>query len=338
MRIAIVGCGAMGTILGAYLNKNGCPTDMVDSYAEHVKALNERGAHVVGHVDFTVPVHALLPEEMEGVYDLVFLITKQTANDVVLPNLLPHLGPDSVVCTLQNGVPEPFVAKYVGEERTIGGAIRGGATFIGPGVSDQTMDINTGKMLFSIGETDGRITERIQKVAAVLEHMGPTEITTSLMASRWHKLVYNACGSGMSAACGCPFGNLLDNPRAYACMSYLGHEVYLCAVAAGYDLEEYPWGKAILDLTQPGAFELSQAAFFRGYDPQRGAKASMLQDLEKGRVTEVHMINGYVCEAGDKYGIDTPYNDAVVEIVTRMEKGELPLSMDNLKYFPELTY
>ena len=45
------------------------------------------------------------------------------------------------------------------------------------------------------------------------------------------------------------------------------------------------------------------------------------------------MINGYVCETGDKYGIDTPFNDKVVEIVTKIERGELPLSMDNVKLF-----
>ena len=118
------------------MTKNGCDVEMVDSYQAHVEALNEKGAHIVGTVDFTVPVKAITPEQMEGIYDIVFLFTKQTANDVVLPNLLPHLGPDSTVCTLQNGVPEPFVAGYVGESRTVGGTVLWGATFVGPGESE----------------------------------------------------------------------------------------------------------------------------------------------------------------------------------------------------------
>ena len=61
----------------------------------------------------------------------------------------------------------------------------------------------------------------------------------------------------------------------------------------------------------------------------------MLQDLEKGRLTEVDMINGYVCRVGDECGVDTPYNDALVDIVHKMERGELPRSMENLQYFPE---
>ena len=336
MRIAILGCGAMGTVLGAYLNKNGCPVDMIEAYEDHVNALNEHGAHIVDHVDFTVPVNALLPEQMEGIYDLVFLFTKQTANHVVLPKLLSHLGPNSTVCTLQNGVPEPFVADYVGSERTVGGSVLWGATFVGPGTSAQTLDLAGWDKLFEIGEMDGRIGERIKMVQDVLSFFGPTKITDKLMDSRWSKLVLNACGSGMSAACGCPFGDLLDNPRTHACMSYLGHEVAACAHAAGFTIgdlyeETIPLGTA-------EQFTKSQNIFYLSYNHQRGAKASMLQDLELGRTTEVSMINGYVCQTGDTYGIDTPYNDAVVNIVKKIENGQLPLSMDNLQYFPQLTY
>lgn len=336
MRIAILGCGAMGTILGAYLNKNGCPVDMIDSYEAHVNALNERGAHIVDHVDFTVPVKALLPEQMEGIYDLVFLFTKQTANPVVLPKLLPYLGPNSTVCTLQNGVPEPYIAEYVGQERTVGGSVLWGATFVGPGTSAQTMSLDGWNKLFEIGETDGQVGDRIKMVQEVLNHMGPTKITDRLMDSRWAKLILNACGSGMSAACGCPFGDLLDNPRAHACMSYLGHEVTLCAHAAGFTVG--PLYEENIPLGTPEQFAKSQNIFYLSYNHQRGAKASMLQDLECGRITEVSMINGYVCQIGDIYGIDTPYNDAVVRIIKKIESGQLSLSMDNLQYFPILSY
>ena len=65
MKVAILGCGAMGTVLGAYMTKNGCDVEMIDSYQAHVEALNEKGAHIVGTVDFTVPVKAITPEQME---------------------------------------------------------------------------------------------------------------------------------------------------------------------------------------------------------------------------------------------------------------------------------
>lgn len=333
MRIMILGCGAMGTVMGAYLTRNGCGVELVDAYAAHVAALQANGARVTGCVDFSVPVHAYVPEEMTGFYDLVFLFTKQTANRTVLPQLCAHLKPDSIVCTLQNGVPEPFVAKYVGAERTVGGTVLWGANFLGPGVSELTQDIGKRDFLYEIGETDGRITPRIHETAAILNLMGPTEISSNLMDSRWSKLMANACMSAMSAVCGCPFGAVLSNDRARACLSYLGREVKLCCEAAGYRLENPD--ASSLALESQLQFDQSQRMFHDIYDCQPLAKASMLQDLEKGRETEVTMINGFVCDTGDRFGIKTPFNDTVVRIVTAIERGELTLSTDNLNLFPQ---
>lgn len=336
MKVAVLGCGAMGTVLGAYMTKNGCPVEMIDSYQAHVDALNADGAHIVGSVDMVVPVKAVTPEQMDGIYDIVFLFTKQLTNPEVLPKLLPHLGPDSTVCTLQNGVPEPFVAQYVGENRTVGGTVLWGATFLRPGVSELTQDITKSDHLFEIGEISGVIGDRIKAVAAALEHMGPTKISDSLMASRWGKLVNNACMSGMSAVCGCTFGEVLDHPVSRACLSYLGREVKACCEAEGYKLPpllSMPMPPEELALKDQAMFDESQRNFLEMYEGLRPAKASMLQDLEKGKPTEVRMINGYVCQTGDKHDIQTPFNDKVVEIVGKIERGELPLSFSNLELF-----
>ena len=337
LRTAILGCGAMGTVLGAFLARNGCPVDMIDSYREHVDALNREGAHIVGTVDFTVPVNAVTPEEMEGIYDVVFLFTKQTANDVVLSNLLSHLGPDSTVCTLQNGVPEPYVASRVGKERTVGGTVLWGATFVGPGVSELTQDLSHLDWYFDVGEMDGRVTARIQAVKAILDHMGPTQVSTTLMATRWAKLINNACMSGMSAACGATFGEVLDNDRARACLSYLAREVKTCCEAEGYAMPILVNGFApdSLSLKNQEEYNASQQLFHDMYQMALPGKASMLQDLEHGRKTEVAMINGYVSQVGRAHGIATPFNNTVVEIVQRVERGQLPLSMDNLRFFDD---
>lgn len=335
MRIAIVGCGAMGTVLGAFLIKNGCPVYFIDSYEEHVKVLNEKGAHVIGKVDFTVPVRAYTPDKMEGIYDVVFLFTKQTANEVILPQLIPHLDENSVVCTLQNGVPEPLVAKYVGENRTVGGAVLWSATFSAPGVSELTQDVSSLDHFFDIGEIKGGVTDRIRKIAEILNHMGDTTVSNNLMASRWGKLVNNACVSGMSAACGCTFGEVMQNEKARACVSYLGREVKICCEAEGYELPPLVLGLSpdSLSLKDQEQFNENQKMFIYMYSFAPGAKASMLQDLEKGKVTEVQMINGYVSEVGRKHGIPTPFNDTVIKIVKKIENKELPLSMSNLEYF-----
>lgn len=337
LRVGILGCGAMGTVIGAYLSKNGCPVDLIDTYKDHVDALNTKGAHISGTVDLQVAVKALLPEQMSGSYDLIILLTKQLANEQVLPALLPHLHANSTVCTLQNGVPEPYVASIVGQERTVGGTVLWGATFLGPGESELTQNIFLNDHLFEIGEIDGSKGERIKAVARVLGHMGPAHITDSLMASRWGKLINNACMSGMSAACGATFGQVIGNRKARACLSYLGREVKVCCEAEGLKLpillnEQSPHS---LDIQNQAQFDENQRMFTVMYQDMHPAKASMLQDLEKGRRTEVGMINGYVSQTGRKHGIPTPFNDKVVEIVSLIEQGQLSLSMDNLDLFPE---
>lgn len=308
MKIGILGCGAMGTVMGAYMTKNGLDVELIDSYKEHVDVLNKNGAHIIGSVDMIVPVKAVTPEEMKGIYDLIFLFTKQTVNDTVLKNLLPHLNEKSTVCTLQNGVPEHFVAGYVGEERTLGGTVLWGATFVKPGVSELTQDITKNDHLFEIGAIDGTIGERVNNAAEILGYMGRAKITDTLMASRWGKLINNACMSGMSAACGATFGEILQDEKSRACLSYLAREVKRCCEAEGYKMpillnEQLPYS---CDIKDQEMFDTNQKMFLEMYKDMYTAKASMLQDLEKEKKTEVLMINGYVSSTGDKYNIDTP--------------------------------
>ena len=92
MRAAIMGAGSLGTVLGAYIAKAGKQIDLIDAYKDHVDALNNEGAHVTGTFDFTVPVHALMPEEMEGEYDLIIYMAKQTYNDTAIPQIKAHLA------------------------------------------------------------------------------------------------------------------------------------------------------------------------------------------------------------------------------------------------------
>lgn len=335
MKVAIYGCGAMGTVMGAFLNKNGLEVTLIDSYEEHVKVLNEKGAHIVGCTDLTVPVKAITPDQMEGKYDIIFLFTKQTANAEALPHLKQFLNDDSVVCTLQNGVPEYSVEEYIGGNRTVGGTVLWGATFMSPGVSEVTQDVTNGDILFDIGEIDGKITERIKKVANVLEHMGPVTIVENLMGARFSKLLLNSCMSGLSAVTGSVFGDVFNNPKSSALLSFIASEIIDVCEKANLDLEDV-MGMKMVDYGRVDTLEnfvRSQNCFRRFYADKLTAKASMLQDLEKGKKTEVDMINGFVVEQGKKYGVPTPYNETAVKIIKGIENKELPLSMDNLKFF-----
>ena len=105
----------MGTILGALLAKGGRDVTLVDTNEEHVKALNEKGAQIIGFLEMTATVKAIMPAQMDGTYDFVIYLVKTTYNHIALPQILPHLHEESIVLTLQNGLPEDAVAEYVGE-------------------------------------------------------------------------------------------------------------------------------------------------------------------------------------------------------------------------------
>ena len=116
MRTAIYGAGSLGTVMGAFLTKNGVNIDLINRNKDHVAALKENGARVTGTVDMTVPVSALLPEEMSGRYDIIFLMTKQLNNRETVTFLKDYLAEDGLIVTLQNGIPEDGIAKIIGAD------------------------------------------------------------------------------------------------------------------------------------------------------------------------------------------------------------------------------
>ena len=126
MRVAIYGAGAMGTVLGAFLTEGGQAVDLISRNRAHVDGLKTNGAIVrclADGVEKRVKVSALLPEEMEGKYDVVFLMTKQSKNPEVLEYLKDYLTVDGIVCTTQNGLPEQSVAEALGAEKAYGAAV-----------------------------------------------------------------------------------------------------------------------------------------------------------------------------------------------------------------------
>lgn len=335
LRTAIMGAGSIGIITGALISKNGGQVDLIDSFKENVDALNEKGARIAGHMDVTVPVRAMTPEEMKGIYDLIIVLTKQTTNDIVLKKVLEHIDGNSLVLTLQNGIPEYKVASYVGKERTAGGTVGFGATWLEPGVSELSTTIKAFEAFaFDIGSLDGQITTRLIQAQELLKLVGNTIVLDNLMGVRWSKLLMNATFSGMSAALGCIFGRLLDDEIAIQCIAYIADEVIKCAhacgvkmvVMQGHDYEQLEL-KSRKDI-------LNKIPIYREVWGQHyNSKASMLQDLEKGRQTEINHINGLVCRTGRQYGIPTPFNDKVVELVKRAESMQCVNDFDLIREF-----
>ena len=129
-KYAIYGAGSLGTVLGAYITKNGGEVDLINRNKQHVAILNEKGAKITGTVEMTVPVKAITPDQMEGRYDVIVLLTKQLFNKEVVTFLKDYLSDKGVIVTLQNGIPEPGIAEIIGENRTMGCAVEWGAALI----------------------------------------------------------------------------------------------------------------------------------------------------------------------------------------------------------------
>lgn len=321
MRVAIMGAGSLGTIIGALMTAQGKSVDLVDSYKENVEALNTKGATVTGFMELNVPVKAYTPEQMTGTYDLVFLLNKQTSNEVVLKHLLPFLHEKSTVCTLQNGIPEESIAAVVGCERTIGGAVGFGATWLEPGISMLTTSKEAvEKFAFEIGELDGVDRPRLTQVQEYLQCVGRTEILTDLMGVRYAKVLMNATFSGMSAALACTFGDVLANPKAMTCLAFIADECIKVSHAHGVRLAKMQGEDfQAFEFQNPEEIPSKMALYQKIWSKHVKLKASMLQDLEKGRDCEIDYINGFVCKKGREKNVSTPFNDRVVDLVTEAQ-------------------
>lgn len=335
MKCAIYGAGSLGTILGAYLTKNGFPVELVNRNQKHVEALRKNGAHITGTVDFTTPVNAILPDEMEGPYDVIFLMTKQLHNPEVVAMLAPKLADDGVIVTLQNGIPEPGIAEIIGVDRTIGVTVEWGATMTEPGVCALTSDPDS--LSFHMGGMEGISDAQLAKVKGVLEHMCPVDIEDNLIGARWSKLLINAAFSGLGTVIGGTFGDVTGwNPArkvAVCCMK----ECIDVAQAGGVTFAPVQ-GKDITKLfyyNNKVKRKFAEIVVPIAMKKHREIEPSMLQDIKKGKPCEVDAINGVVCDWGKKYGVPTPVNDRIVEIIKKEQDGELKPMLSNIQYFEE---
>ncbi|WP_371925941.1 ketopantoate reductase family protein [Halobacillus sp. A5] len=296
MKIAVLGAGSLGIIVGSLIQKGGYDVELIDVNQENVDALNQHGARMTGFLDLTVPVTARHPKDFSEEYDVVFLLTKQVFTAASLQSILPYLHEESIVCTLQNGVPEEKVASIVGSGRTMGGAVGFGAAWSGPGVSNLTTEVSTmKKYAFDVGELHGEITDRIIMVKEILDTVGHCEISTNIQGVRWSKLLMNATFSGMSAVLGCTFGEVLKDADAMKILANIADETIKVAHSHQITLEQMQ-GKdfGFLELENQSAISDKLDFYNEVWGPHANLKASMLQDLENGKPTEINYINGHV--------------------------------------------
>jgi 2-dehydropantoate 2-reductase len=285
----------------------------------------------------TVPVKAIMPGDMSGKYDLIISLIKHPNLEDSLAHALQYIHDETVVLTLQNGIPEDVSLKLVGTERVMGGGVGFCATWLAPGISELTSVPSSLKITF--GRLDGKITEKTKEVQKLFSQFGESKISSNIVGTRFSKLTDNATFSGMSAVLGCNNGQILDSYEAMICIAHLGREAGLIIEKLGIQPENIfglqPLMENVGFSTKREMDELINNYWRPIYTPFRAGIASMLQDIRKGKMCEINQINGKFVELGEQLGIDVPYMRTVVEIVTKLQSGELQLedSWDNLKYF-----
>lgn len=341
MKVAIYGAGAMGTVLGALLTKGGVNVDLITRNEAHVRGLKEKGARIVctaDHMQWDIPVNALLPSEMTEQYDVIFLMTKQRYNAEILEFLLPKLTNDGVICTTQNGLPEEIVLQTVGEKRTYGLVASYGANFIGNGKVELTSEIKAMSVTVGGYQNDGEKTPILKEILSCAGQAAGNEnfakATDNLAGARWSKLAINAAFSGLSVVTGQTFGEIARKRKSKKIALGVLRECMDVATAKGVTLEEMQGHDMQKLLGKRGFFGTKFALFALPIAMKRHKKlrSGMLADLEKGRKCEIDFINGVVCKAGKEAGVETPLCDKIVEITHGIENGLYEISLANLDF------
>lgn len=342
-RIAIYGAGAMGTVLGVMLKKGGLDNvDLITRNTAHVQGMREQGATVVCEADgieINEKVNAILPAEMQGQYDVIFLMTKQRFNEETLTALLPYLKEDGVVCTTQNGLPEPSVAAVVGEQRTYGAATSYGATFIGGGKMALTSKLEGMSIEFGGYQNDEA---KADLLAEIFSYAGKAsgnlnfvKKSDNLLGARWSKLSINAAFSGLSVVTGLTFGEIAKRSKTRKlalgilreCMDVANASGVTLAEMQGHDMQKMLGGRT--PMKRFIAYMVLPFAMKR----HKKLVSGMLKDVQNGKKCEIDFIDGVVSKEGVRVGVKTPLCDKVVEIVHGIENGLYEIDYKNTDFF-----
>jgi len=294
----------LGCAIGGVLTEAGNEVWLINRNADQVDTMNRRGLILrdMG-TDRAVKVLAATTAADVPAVDLVIVLVKSFDTAEAMEASTSLLGPETAVLSLQNGAGhEDILSGIVGRERVLAGKTYAGGTHFATGhVIVGTRDRDT-----YIGELDGRVTGRVQRIADVFNAAQlKTSVSTNILGTIWDKLFVNVATGALSAVTGLTYGELYAVPECADCALAAVGEAMAVAKASGitFSTDEpiETWKKAADGL--PAEF-----------------KASMLQSLEKGSITEVDYINGAVVRQGLKVGVPTPINQTLLACVKGAER------------------
>jgi 2-dehydropantoate 2-reductase len=337
-RIAIVGVGAVGGYTGAHMARAGEDVTFLDMWPAHVDAMKTHGLHIThyeGEAPFTVEVRALHLTEAqhlakEAPIDIAFICTKSYDTEWAAMLIRQYLAPSGYVVSLQNCMNEAAIAEIVGWGKTLGCiASNISVGLVAPGhVHRGGVKGGAAHTVFRTGEVHGAATERAHEIRRLVSYADSAKVTDNLWGERWSKLVANSMANGVSASTGLAGAQLAQNPAIRHFQARLGSEAIRIGQARGYKLEE-------IDHLPPETIARAgegDAEALAVYDERRLSRVgrgspdqrpSMGQDMMKGRRTEIEYLNGFVVREGEAVGIAARANERLVDIVKRVERGEL---------------
>ena len=340
MKLLFVGAGAIGSYLGAFLSRAGHDVTLVDPWAEQVETIRQRGIAVTGpHEPFEArpaAVHLHEAARLPRAYDVAFVAMKVYDTAWAAQLALRHLVPDGYVVAAQNCWPDPVVAGVAGASRAVGLVMsKIGVALWKPGQVERGMEKGQGKGhdVFRVGEHDGRITPRATELAEMLSVIDGAQVTDNLWGERWAKLCANAMGNPVQAMSGLGSLEIASSEVGRTITIHLAAESARVGLALGYRVPKFNGAVAEqwADAGRPASYEALDTMLTPASASRRNWRASMAQDVIKGRPTEIDGMNGYVVAQGRERGVPTPVSAAVVEIMQEVEQGTRQPAPQNIE-------
>lgn len=310
MKILVFGLGALGSVYSCLLKEQGHLVDGLDREAV-LKAVEDNGVRVGGiWGEHARKLDKLLTgvEEVKGRdYDLLVLTVKSYETETVARQLSRVISPNTYVMLAQNGYGNfEAAAQFIPADRLILGRVIFGAETVGPGVSQVTViadDVVIGSPANLIAA------EILDDFSRTFNQAGiPTRSSAEVMKYVWGKIIYNSALNPLGAILEVPYGKLAENPHTRELMNSMIEEIFAVLRAHG---QETLWPDA----------ESYRSAFYGQLVPTTALHhASMLQDIQRGRKTEIEALNGAVIKLGRCYGVDTPVNQVIVSLLQAKEE------------------
>src|SRR5262245_57141185 len=317
--LLFVGAGAVGSYIGAFLSRAGHDVTFIDPWPEQVEAIRTRGISVTGpHDPFTakaVALHIHEAQQLDAPFDIAFIAMKSYDTAWATHLALPHLKPGGFVVSSQNCWNDPLVASIAGVERTVGLIMsRIGVALWKPGEVEAGMErgAGAGHDVFRAGEHDGTITPRVEALAKMLSVIDGARPTDNLWGERWSKLSQNAMGNPVQAMTGLGSAQIAGEARGRELTIRLAEESARVGLALGLRIPAFGgapverWAGA----SSPEVYRELDALVATKGGGGRNWRASMAQDVIKGRRSEIEYMNGHVVANGREAGVATPVSSA----------------------------